>query len=53
MMPNMAKKAMTMKKDMLLRSRDPHVPFLLLFFKLPELLLFLAGSFEYIFFLTT
>lgn len=47
--PKMAKKAMTMRNDMLVRSRDPHVPFLLRFFEPPEVLLFFEDSFEYIF----
>lgn len=49
-MPKTAKKAMTMRKDMLVRSREPHVPFLLRFFEPPELLIFFDDSFEYIFF---
>lgn len=50
MMPKTAKNAMTMRKDMLVRSRDPHVPFLLRFLEAPTaLLLFFEDSFEYIF----
>lgn len=50
MMPKTAKNAMTMRKDILVRSRDPHVPFLLRFLEPPtELLLFFEDSFEYIF----
>lgn len=49
MMPKTAKKVMTMRKDMLVRSREPHVPFLLRFFETPELFFF-DDSFEYIFF---
>lgn len=49
MMPNMAKNAMTMRKEKELRSREPQVPFLLRFFEAPELLTFFADSFEYIF----
>lgn len=52
MMPKMAKKAMTIRNDMLVRSRDPHVPFLLRFFAPPEDLVFFEDSFEYIFFPT-
>lgn len=49
MMPKMAKKAMTIRNDMLVRSREPHVPFLLRFFAPPEDLAFFEDSFEYIF----
>lgn len=49
MIPKMAKKAMTIRNDMLVRSRDPHVPFLLRFFEPPEDLVFFEDSFEYIF----
>lgn len=48
MIPNMAKNAMTMKKDMLVRSRAPQVLFLLRFFELPEFFDFFGASFEYI-----
>jgi hypothetical protein len=48
MIPNMAKNAITMKKDMLVRSRAPHVPFLMRFFELTELFDFFGASFEYI-----
>lgn len=48
-MPKTAKNAMTMRNDIEVRSREPHVALLLRFFKLPELLLFFEGSFEYIF----
>lgn len=49
MIPKTAKNAITMRKDMLVRSREPHVPFLLRFFEPPEFLLFFEDSFEYIF----
>lgn len=49
MIPKMAKKAMTIRNDMLVRSREPHVPFLLRFFAPPEDLVFFEDSFEYIF----
>lgn len=48
MIPKMAKKAMTIRNDMLVRSREPHVPFLLRFF-VPEDFVFFEDSFEYIF----
>lgn len=44
MIPKIAKNAMTIRKDMLVLSLEPHVPFLLRFFELPELLLFFKGS---------
>jgi hypothetical protein len=48
-MPKMAKKAITIRNDMLVLSLAPHVPFLLRFFEPPVLLLFFEDSFEYIF----
>lgn len=48
MIPNIAKKAMTIRKDMLVRSRDPHVLFLLRFLEVPLCFDFFVDSFEYI-----
>lgn len=49
MIPKMAKNAITIRNDMLVRSLEPHVFFLLRFLELPEFLLFFDDSFEYIF----
>lgn len=48
MIPKTAKKAMTMRNDMLVRSLEPHVPFLLRFFDDFARISFFDGSFEYI-----
>jgi hypothetical protein len=48
MIPKTAKKAMTMRNDMLVLSRLPHVPFLLRFFVDFARISFFEASFEYI-----
>lgn len=49
MMPNTAKNAITIRNDILVRSLEPHVPFLLRFFDDLARISFFDGSFEYIF----